>query len=118
MAKISIVVLADTETHGDTGRVANAITTARESKEAGDEVEIIFDGAGTRWIPELENEDHKMHSSFEAVRDTVTGACEFCAGAFGVKEAVRSAGVPLLDEYHEHPSLRTRVADGYHVITF
>lgn len=30
MAKISVVVLADTETHGDLGRLANALATVKE----------------------------------------------------------------------------------------
>ncbi len=42
------MVLADTETHADRARGANALTTAHEFKEAGDEVDLIFTGAGTR----------------------------------------------------------------------
>lgn len=37
MVKVAIVVLADTETHADRSRVANALTTAHEFKEAEDE---------------------------------------------------------------------------------
>jgi hypothetical protein len=43
------VVLADTETHGELGRLVNALSTTDEFKEHGDEVTIIFDGAGVRW---------------------------------------------------------------------
>lgn len=60
MAKVSIVVLADTETHGDPGRIANALTTAHECMDAGDEFEVLFDGAGTKWIAELSGRDHKL----------------------------------------------------------
>jgi len=31
---------------------------------------------------------------------------------------VESSGIALLDEYHAHPSLRKRIADGYEIITF
>ncbi len=48
MAKAAIVVLADTETHADLGRIANALTSANEFKEAGDETTIVFDGAGKK----------------------------------------------------------------------
>lgn len=51
MTKVAIVVMADTETHGDLGRIANALTTTKEFEEAGeagDEVTVIFDGAGTK----------------------------------------------------------------------
>jgi hypothetical protein len=33
--KVTLVILADTETHADTARAANALTTAYEFKEAG-----------------------------------------------------------------------------------
>jgi hypothetical protein len=48
----------------------------------------------------------------------VGGACSYCAGAYGVKEQVEQAGVPLLEEYEGHPSVRTLVNDGYAVVTF
>lgn len=38
--------------------------------------------------------------------------------AFDVKEDVRNADVRLLSEFEGHPSLRQRIADGYHVVTF
>jgi hypothetical protein len=118
VAKISVVVLADIETHGDLGRLANALSTAKEAAAAGDDVEIVFDGAGTRWVPELAQDDHKLKPAFEALRGHVAGACEFCSAAFGVKEGVRAAGIRFLSEYEGHPSLRRRVEQGYAVITF
>lgn len=118
MARISVVVLADTESHGDLGRLANALELVKEAAEAGDETELVFDGAGVRWIPELANPEHKLHKVFEAVRDRVAGACEFCAVAFQVKEPIRRARVRLINEYEGHPSLRRRVAEGYEVVTF
>lgn len=118
MAKIGIVVLADTETHEALGRVVNALETAKEASEHNDEVRIIFDGAGTRWIPELAKKSHKAHPLYAAVKDKITGACDFCSTAFGVKEAVLKTGIALLNEYDRHPSLRRLVADGFQVITF
>lgn len=118
MAKVSVVVLAGTEAHSDLARVLNALALTKEAKEAGDEVELVFDGAGVSWIPELNDPEHKLHKVFKAVHDRVAGACEFCAGAFDVKEGVREAGISFLSEYEGHPSLRQRVADGYQIVTF
>lgn len=118
MAKAAVVVLADTETHGDLARAVNALETAKEFQEAGDEVSVIFDGAGTRWVGELAKPDHRAHRLYESVKPTVRGACAYCAQAFGVKDAVQDAGVTLLDEHDRHPSLRRFVTDGYEVITF
>ena len=69
MAKISVVILADSETHGDMGRVANALALVKEAKEAGDEVELIFDGAGVTWVPVLSDADHDLHPMYQSVRN-------------------------------------------------
>jgi hypothetical protein len=82
MAKAAIVVLADTETSGELGRVVNALTTAKELKQEGDEVAVVFDGAGTRWVPALFDPEHRYHQLLEAVRDRISGACAYCANAF------------------------------------
>jgi hypothetical protein len=118
MAKVSVILMADTESHADLGRALNALELVKEAVEAGDEAEIVFDGAGVRWIPELSNPEHKLNKIFEKVRDQVSGACELCSSAFGVKQEVRESGVALLSEYDGHPSLRRRIADGYEVVTF
>jgi hypothetical protein len=118
MTKAAIVVLADTETPGELGRVVNALTTAKEFKEAGDEVALVFDGAGTKWVPALSDSDHRYSELFGAIRDKVAGACEYCSNAYGVREGVESAGVELLGKYEDHPSLHSYASDGYQVITF
>lgn len=45
--KVAIFILAGKDTYADMGYVANALMVAKEFKEAGDEVKLIFDGAGT-----------------------------------------------------------------------
>jgi len=118
MQKAAIIVLADTETLESLGRVANALMTVQEFKEAGDDVKLIFDGAGTKWVSRLSDPGHQYYDVFERVRDTVSGVCQYCADAFGVTEEVRQSDVPLADEYRGHPSIRTLLNDGYQVVTF
>jgi hypothetical protein len=118
MDKAAIVVLADTETHGELGRLVNALSTADEFKENGDEVTIIFDGAGVRWAAELSKPEHRLHEKFEGLRDKVAGACHYCAGAFEVRDELEQIGFPLLRDHKGHPSLRTLVHDGYEIVTF
>lgn len=81
-------------------------------------MQLIFDGAGTKWITELSNPDHKVKSLFDAVKDRVSGACSFCAEAFGVKDGVQSCGISLLGEYDGHPSFKKLLSRGHQVITF
>lgn len=69
--------------------MVNALQTAREFKDSGDEVRLVFDGAGTRWIGELGSAEHKYHGLFEAVKDRA-GACSYCARAFGATPALNS----------------------------
>jgi hypothetical protein len=118
MAKAAVIILADNESHADYGRLANGLETAKEFAETdGDEVELIFDGAGTQWIPELEDETSDYHELYQTVRDD-TSVCDFCAGAFGVDDAVEDAGVVTLDDHDGHPSIRSLVDDEYEIITF
>lgn len=118
MNKVAIVIFADTETHAQLGRVVNALETAKELSEHDDDVRIVFDGAGTKWVAELSDEDHDAHPLYKAVEDHIDGACAFCAEAFGVKNAVQKAGVELLSEYDQHPSLRKLINEGYQILTF
>lgn len=116
--KVAVVLLADVGSPGDMGRMANALVTAQECNEAGDEAKLIFDGAGTKWIPELSSPGHKYHALFMSVRESVAGVCQYCAGAYGVADRVRAAGFELTDQYQGHPSLRQLIAQGFHIITF
>jgi hypothetical protein len=118
MNRVAILVLADVETHGDLGRLVNAMTAAKEFTEAGDDVQLIFDGAGTQWLGLLSDPEHKAHRLFEHVRDVVSGACGYCSRAFDAEEGVHHAHIKLLEEYDDHPSIRSLVASGYQVITF
>ncbi len=118
MAKAAVVILAGNDSHADQGRLVNDLETAREFADTdGDEVELIFDGAGTEWIPVLEDESSDLHALYRELRDE-TAVCDFCAGAFGVGDAVDDAGLMRLDSHDGHPSIRSLVGDDYDVITF
>ena len=118
MAKVAVLVLSDTDTREGLGRVVNAMITTKEFKDAEDEVRLIFDGAGTKWVGELAKPDHRYHELFEAVRGHIAGACGYCAQAYGAEQDVHREQIALLDEYEHHPSLRRLVADGFQVLTF
>ncbi len=117
MEKVAILVLADTESHADLGRLTNALQTAAEFDDAGDDVRVIFDGAGTGWVPELEDESHPAHPLYRSLKDAVD-VCEYCAGAFDVAADVESSDVEMVAENDGHPSVRSLVVEGYDVITF
>ncbi len=115
---LTFLLLADADTHEAMGRMANALTSAKESVEAGDEAVVIFDGASTKWVPELESEEHRYHRVYSELREHILGACSYCAQAFGVKDQVEASAVKPLTDYRGHPSLHRLVADDYQVLTF
>ncbi|WP_126661700.1 DsrE family protein [Haloterrigena salifodinae] len=118
MVNAAIVILAGTESHADTGRLVNGLEAAKEFAENDDdELELIFDGAGTQWVEELEDEDHDYYDLYESVQDEVA-VCDHCAGAFGVDDAVEDQGLVRIDENEGHPSIRSMVDDDYEIITF
>lgn len=118
MQKIAIVILADTTPADGLGRVVNGLMAAKEFKDAQDDVQVIFSGAGTRWIGELSNPEHKLHGVYTELQDSIVGACGFCAGTFGVADTVKASGVNLLEEYGTNMSFRRLLQNGYQVIAF
>jgi hypothetical protein len=118
IAKAARVILADTESKEGSGQVANALTSAKEFKEENYEVNVVFDGAATKWFGDLFYLDFRYNGHFESVKDEIGGACAYCARAFGVKEEVQESDVELIGEFEGHPSLTKLVSEGYQMITF
>lgn len=106
------------ETHAHLGRATNAFTTSKEFKQAGDDVVMVFDGAGVETVAALADPEHQMHKLYLQVEDRVAGACRYCARAFDVYEKLEELGVPFLSDFEQHPSLRKFVNEGRQIITF
>src|SRR5215207_2679045 len=63
MTKAAVIVLADTETHGDLARVVNAMMTAKEFAEAGDDVELMLmapEPSGSACLPDPGHKSHRL----------------------------------------------------------
>ena len=100
MSKTAIVVLSDPKSGSEEalGRLFNAMFVAYELKEKGQEIALIFQGAGTRWVSEIVKPDHPAHALYDAVKDTVVGVCGGCADVFGATNDVMSTGLSLIRE--------------------
>jgi hypothetical protein len=122
--RIAIVILSDPKGGEEAlGRVFNALAVAHEGLQRADEVEIVFNGAGTRWPAELAKVSHPANGLYNLVREAVSGASRGCAAAFGATEAVEACGLPLLKEKAlpgtpGMSNLRRYVADGWHTLIF
>jgi hypothetical protein len=123
--KAAIVVLSDPKgaSEESLGRVFNALASAWDFKQRGDDVTILFQGAGTRWPGELNQEAHPARELFEAVRDRVAGVSCGCAEVFGATADAERNGFDLIQDNPVPktgglPSLRNLSEQGYTILTF
>ena len=122
--KLALIILSDPKGGDEAlGRVFNALAIAQEGLQQGDEVEIVFNGAGTRWPEELTKVSHPANALYNLVREAVKGASCGCAAVFGATKGAEACGVPLLKEKALAgtpgiSNLRRYVADGWHTLIF
>ncbi len=119
--KTAIIILSDPkgESEESLGRVFNGLAAAYDYKNAGKEVSILFQGAGTRWPEVLQKENHPAHELFEAVADKIQGISCACADVFGADttgyDLIKDNAVPKTTGL---PSLSKLQEQGFNVLTF
>ena len=97
VSNTTIIVLSDPNGGEEAlGRVFNALAAAYDFKQHQRPVQIVFQGAGTRWPGVLSSVDHPAHALFKSVEDTVYGASAACATAFGALADVERTGLRLV----------------------
>jgi hypothetical protein len=122
--KIAIVILSDPKAGEEAlGRVFNALAVAEEAVRAGDEVEVVFNGTGTRWPEELTKVTHPANGLYNAVRETVKGASRGCAAVFGATKGIEACGLPLIKDKALPgtpgiSNLRRYLAEGWQTLVF
>lgn len=122
--KLAVILLSDPKNGEEAlGRVFNGLALAAEAQTRGDEVEVVFQGAGTRWPAELTKLGHPANALYNAVRPVVVGASCGCAAVFGSTAQVQASGLP---EIKDHAlagtpglaSLRRYAAEGWSTFLF
>ena len=122
--RTAIVVLSDPRGGDDAlGRVFNALAATYDFKQKQHEVQLIFQGAGTRWTGVLSQADHPAHALYKAIEDTVAGASLACSVFFGARDDAQANGFSLIADNPVPgtdglPSLASYAADGYRILTF
>lgn len=123
--KAAIIILSDPGTGSEDalGRLFNGLAAAYDFKQNGDDVTVIFQGAGTRWTDYIIKEDHPVHALYKAVEDNIAGVSSGCADVFGAGENAVKNGFSLIKENMVQgtsglPSLQKLIAEGYNVLTF
>lgn len=117
--KVAIVLQAGNETNEGMARAVHALLYAREFADAGYDVVLIYDGAGTGWARELSRPESPLHAhylKFKAL-GMPEEICDHCAGQFGHREGMTEAQRKLLTaDYEGHPNLAKWAARGYQVV--
>jgi len=73
--KTAIIVLSDPRGGEEAlGRVFNALAATYDFKQKQQDVQLVFQGTGTRWTGLLTQSDHPAHALYKAVEDKVAGA--------------------------------------------
>ena len=98
MSKTAVVVFSDPKHGGEEalGRLFNALILTLELKEKNQEVDLVFQGAGTRWPAEIVKAAHPANALYKAVADKVAGVCAGCADIFGAREGAEASGLNLI----------------------
>jgi hypothetical protein len=125
MSKTAVVVLSDPEAATDEalGRLFNALILTQELKQLDQEVELVFQAAGTRWPARIVQPDHPAQALYLAVQDKVAGVSCGCATVFGAADAATAAGFRLVKD-GDIPGtggvldLSRYVREGFGVVTF
>ncbi len=115
--KIALLIHSKLEGAGQSA-IYRALMGAQELRRAGDDVVIVFDGAGSTAASEMAQPSHRFHTLFADVLPVVRGVCRFCAKSYGVLDALQSAELPLLGDDRGHASLRALLLEGRQIITF
>ena len=126
MEKIAVILMADTESDECLGRALHSMIYARELTDKGNEVKLIFDGAGVKWITKILNDSTNvatqafMDLKIGTYSGTLSkGVCKFCSNVFHVPEAdAKQAGFDISsDGYNGHPDIAGLIAQGFKIIT-
>lgn len=118
--KILIILQAGTESHEGRARALHSVLYAKELAAAGATVRLVFDGAGTGWLARWLRSDGPPSRAAQLFAELkATGlayeVCDYCAGAFDVREELVEQGEVLTGAYMDHPSIASHVADGFQV---
>lgn len=121
--KVAVVLQAGAGSHEGMARALHALLYTKELTEAGVETRLIFDGAGSEWAAKLLAPESPQEKGLAGMlagigdQGVVYEICDYCSGAFQVKDKLVAANAPLSGQYMNHPSIATLVVDGFQVIT-
>jgi hypothetical protein len=117
MKKVAVVIYSDLEGAGHSA-VYRAMMFVDELLRAGDDVALVFDGAGTKALAAIMSPENDVHRAWLKAEKALRGACSYCAKAYGVLDALKARDIPLLTDDKGHASLRALLYEDRQIVTF
>ena len=115
--KLAVVVYTNVTTEAPS-RAYRAFGFVAELLAHGDDVALVFDGGGSATLAAVLGEKNKLHAAWNTAAPALRGVCGYCAGAYGVADALNAAGIPFLVDDKGHASLRALLDEGRQIVTF
>ncbi len=86
----------------------------------GHQCKIIIEGEATKLIPEISQDGHFLNALYRQIleKGLLEGVCRACSAKMQVLEAVKNAGLPLLDDMSGHPGMANYIEQGFEIINF
>jgi hypothetical protein len=106
--------------NGDPMCFIHVLLNAIDMSEKGHEAKIIIEGAATKLIPELEKKANPLHQLWKNAQEKglVEGVCKACSNKMETIGAVKTLGLPLLEDVLGHPGMARYRDAGFEIITF
>jgi hypothetical protein len=117
MTPVAVVIYSKLDGSGKSA-VYRAMMFVDEMRRAGDDVVVVFDGAGTTALAEMLVPGSDLHHTWTKAAPALRGACRYCAKSYGVLDALEAAQIPMLGDDRGHASLRNLLLEGRQIITF
>ncbi|RZD13785.1 MAG: hypothetical protein EVJ47_08905 [Candidatus Acidulodesulfobacterium ferriphilum] len=121
MAKVAVIVLEGTELKESVAKMRHAKIYSKEIKAEGNEIILIFDGNGTKWLDIISNDTSDfdfLNKLFREIQSMgiIYRACDFCSTRKEVKDSLVKKNIELVSEYDGHPNVGRLINEGYQVI--
>ena len=94
--------------------IFHTLLFAKEMKDKGEGVKIIFEGEGVQWVKDLLNEDHSLYNYTKPLLENIV-VCEACASMFNVLEDIKDK-VTVENILYGHISLKKYLDEDYQII--
>jgi hypothetical protein len=98
---------------------AHAMINAKDMHARGWDVKLIFEGAATRLLHELNSPEKPFGKLYAELKEQsiIDCVCKACSHKMGSLEEAETQGLALCDELNGHPSMARYMDQGYKIIT-